>query len=81
MAVNSKGELNLVRLLDSVRKAHHDTVMRLNTIGSMIPFVNAAGEVVLVVYCLKAKSGEAHAFNIHTQRLRQAQNRKVCPHF
>ncbi len=77
MTVNSKGELNFVKLLDSVRKAHHDTALRLNTIGSMIPFVNAAGEVFLVVYCLKAKNGRTHAFNVNLQRELAKSNRKV----
>ena len=77
MTVNSKGELNFVKLVDSVRKAHHDTAMRLNAIGSMIPFVNAAGEVLLVVYCLKAKNGKTHSFNIELQRKLESSNRKV----
>ncbi len=77
MTVNSKGELIFVKLLDSVRKAHHDTALRLNTIGSMIPFVNAAGEVLLVVYCLKAKNGRTHAFNVDLQRELAESNRKV----
>ncbi len=77
MTVNSKGELNFVKLVDSVRKAHHDTAIRLNTIGSMIPFVNAAGEVILVVYCLKAKNGKPHSFNIDLQRKLESSNRKV----
>jgi hypothetical protein len=79
MTVNSKGELVFVKVLDSMRKAHEDTLMRLNTIGSMIPFVNAAGEVILVVYCLKATKGKAHAFNLDVQRQLQAANRKVRP--
>jgi hypothetical protein len=79
MTVNSKGELNSIKLLDAVRKAHHDTALRLNTIGSMIPFVNAAGEVLLVVYCLKAKNGKTHAFNVDLQRELAKRNRKVLP--
>lgn len=58
MTVNSSGEIKFVRMLDSVRKAHQSKTMRLNTIGSMTPFVNAAGEVYLIVYCLKAPEGK-----------------------
>lgn len=77
MTVSSNGEIRFVKLLDSLRKAHHDTALRINTIGSMIPFVNAAGETLLVVYCLKAKNGQSHSFNVDTQRQLERQNRKV----
>ncbi len=79
MTVNSKGELSFIKLVDSLRKAHHETAMRLNTIGSMIPFVNAAGEVLLVVYCLKAKNGKTHSFSVDLQRKLENSNRKVPP--
>ncbi len=77
MTVNSKGELKFVKLVDSLRKAHNETAMRLNTIGSMIPFVNAVGEVFLVVYCLKAKNGRTHSFNLDLKRELEKENRKV----
>lgn len=78
MTVNSKSELIFVKLLDPLRKAHHDTAMRLNTIGSMIPFVSAAGEVLLVVYCLKAKNGQTHSFSVDLQKRLEASNRTVA---
>lgn len=43
----------MVKMTDSIRKASTNQAMRLNTIGSLTPFVNAAGEVILKVYCLK----------------------------
>ena len=48
------GKLTLVKVTDSVRKANTDISKRIDTIGSLTPFVSAAGDVLLKVYCLKA---------------------------
>jgi hypothetical protein len=68
MTVNSSGEVKFVRMLDAVRKAHQSKSTRLNTIGSMTPFVNAAGEVYLIVYCLKAPEGKSVSFNVAIEK-------------
>ncbi len=78
MTVNSSGEVKFVRMLDSVRKAHQSKSIRLSTIGSMTPFVNAAGEVYLIVYCLKAPEGKAVSFNVAIER--ELKSRQVFSH-
>ena len=52
--VTSDSELRCLKMLDPLRKARQSKRIQLNTVGSMTPFVNAAGEVYLIVYCLKA---------------------------
>lgn len=64
MTVAPNGDIRFLKMTDAVRRAHHSKKMRLNTVGSMTPFVNAAGEVVLIVYCLKAPEGKITTFNV-----------------
>ncbi len=48
--------------------------MQINTVGSMIPFVNALGEVYLVVYCLKSAENKPVKFHVPTPN----ESRDVC---
>src|SRR3546814_20711783 len=54
-------------MLDPLRKACQSKRLKLNTVGSMTPFVNAEGEVYLIVYCLKFPDDKAVEFSMDQQ--------------
>src|SRR5690606_36121081 len=69
--VSTNADLRCLKMLDPLRKAHQSKRMSLNTVGSMTPFVNAAGEVYLIVYCLKAPEGRVTEFCIDSEPSRR----------
>ncbi len=73
--VTSNSELKCLKMLDPIRKAHQSKRLNLNTVGSMTPFVTAAGEVYLIAYCLKAPQGKPIEFYLDNVE----NNRKVAP--
>ena len=65
LSVSGKNEVRLIRVRDGMRKAHQSKEMRLNTVGSMIPFVSANGEVLFIAFVIKAAEGSDVDFRIH----------------
>jgi hypothetical protein len=64
MTKTKSGGIRLLKLLDPIRKAYGTKKMQINTIGSMIPFANARGQVLLVVYCIKSPDGKPVAIQV-----------------
>ena len=56
--------VTLHRVHKAGRAAAAEKGPRFQTIGSVTPFVSAAGECALIVYCLKAKEGQNVTFNV-----------------
>lgn len=64
LTVSSKNEGKLVRMTDSLRKAHRTKSSRLNTVGSVLPFAGANGDVPFIAVILKAEEGKKTAFRM-----------------
>jgi hypothetical protein len=67
LTVSSKNEARLVRMTDSLRKAHRTQSMRLNTVGSVLPFVGANGDVPFIAIILKADEGKKTTFRLYLE--------------
>jgi len=70
ITVSKGGEARLLRLTRSSYRTVAKQLKRLNTIGSYTPFVNAAGEVLLEVICIKAGPGAKVQFNVPIKKPR-----------
>jgi hypothetical protein len=68
LTVSSNKEFKIVKLLDSDRKAHNTRAKRLNTVGSIIPFVGANGDVLFIAICIKGDEGKNVTFRLEAQK-------------
>lgn len=75
ITVSKGGVARLLRLTRSNYKAVSKKLKRLNTIGSYTPFVNAAGEVLLEVICIKAVEGSKVQFNVPLEKVEEKKKR------
>ena len=75
MAMSQSGDVVLLKMTTSTRKANGAKGMRLTTCGSFTPFVNAAGEKFMEIICIKAAEGAKVKLNIPVEK------KKVSPTF
>jgi len=67
LTVSSKHEFDVLKLIDSDRKAHDTRAQRMGTVGSIVPFVGANGDVPFVGICIKGEEGKTATFNIDAE--------------
>lgn len=64
MTVDKNGVWRLFRMRSGLRKAASTRFLRLNTVGSILPFVTGAGVTLLTVVTLKAPADKEVTFNV-----------------
>jgi hypothetical protein len=77
LTVSSKNEARLARMTDSFRKAHRTKAIRLNTVGSILPFASANGDVPFIAIILKAIEEKKTTFRLSLEKELKKEFRSV----
>lgn len=67
--ISRDGDIRMLRMTSALRKAHQKKHMRFNTVGSMLPFVSASGEVPFIALVIKAEEGSSSSFRSNVREL------------